>query len=82
MRTCHFLDFVMLRLNMITGHTAEFSPRDGEPKLFMKNVPFHENERFVFDQLHFHFGRNIYEGSEHRVNDFAFSGEVKRFHSA
>jgi len=34
------------------------------------------NEKFVFDSLHFHWGDTDSVGSEHSLNNVKFSGEV------
>ena len=60
---------------MFSGYVAQFEPEEGVFRL--KGVPTLESDTFELAQFHYHFGRNVREGSEHRLNGRKTSGEVR-----
>ncbi|KAK9882182.1 hypothetical protein WA026_019696 [Henosepilachna vigintioctopunctata] len=57
-----------------TGHTLILSAKYKEERPYISDGPL--LGKYVFSQLHFHWGCNNMEGSEHTVDGAAFPGEM------
>jgi len=61
-----------------TGQTINLYPSDGELQINGSNF----GEPFTLAQFHFHWGENIYQGSEHFINGEKFPLEVHFVHGS
>lgn len=66
---------------LVTGHAPEFNvvqTKNNKDRIILSNVPGRpKDKKYVFAQLHVHFGRDETQGSEHCIDNIFKPMEVK-----